>query len=58
LDEEKRPVDFVVVATGSGLSAPGQRLMLPQGPNQRWSPDFLHDQLSDERRALGILDRL
>jgi hypothetical protein len=23
---------------------------LPQGPNQRWSLDFVHDQLSDGRR--------
>jgi putative transposase len=33
-------------------------LALPQGPNQRWSLDFLHDQLSDGRRfrVLAILD--
>jgi putative transposase len=30
-----------------GTRAP---LRLPQGPNQRWSLDFLHDQLSDSRR--------
>jgi hypothetical protein len=32
--------------------------MLPQGPNQRWSLDFLHDQLSDGRRfrILAIVD--
>ena len=30
-----------------GTRAP---LTLPQGPNQRWSMDFLHDQLSDGRR--------
>jgi putative transposase len=31
---------------------------LPQGPNQRWSMDFLHDQLSDGRRfrILAIVD--
>jgi putative transposase len=34
-----------------GTRAP---LALPQGPNQRWSLDFLHDQLSDGRR-FGIL---
>ena len=33
-------------------------LTLPQGPNQRWSMDFLHDQLSDGRRfrILAIVD--
>src|SRR5215813_3416387 len=33
-------------------------LALPQGPNQRWSMDFLHDQLSDGRRfrILAIVD--
>jgi putative transposase len=33
-------------------------LDLPQGPNQRWSMDFLHDQLSDGRRfrILAIVD--
>jgi putative transposase len=33
-------------------------LALPQGPNQRWSLDFLHDQLSDGRRfrILAIVD--
>lgn len=38
-----------------GTRAP---LMLPQGPNQRWSLDFLHDQLSDGRRfrILAIVD--
>jgi putative transposase len=38
-----------------GTRAP---LALPQGPNQRWSLDFLHDQLSDGRRfrILAILD--
>ena len=30
-----------------GTRAP---LALPQGPNQRWSLDFVHDQLSDGRR--------
>ena len=38
-----------------GTRAP---LSLPQGPNQRWSLDFLHDQLSDGRRLriLAIVD--
>jgi putative transposase len=38
-----------------GTRAP---LMLPQGPNQRWSLDILHDQLSDGRRfrILAIVD--
>jgi putative transposase len=38
-----------------GTRAP---LLLPQGPNQRWSMDFLHDQLSDGRRfrILAIVD--
>jgi putative transposase len=33
-------------------------LALPQGPNQRWSLDFVHDQLSDGRRfrILAIVD--
>jgi putative transposase len=33
-------------------------LALPQGPNHRWSLDFLHDQLSDGRRfrILAIVD--
>src|SRR5262249_52765101 len=36
----------------------GPPLALPQGPNQRWSMDFLHDQLSDGRRfrILAIVD--
>ncbi len=31
---------------------------LPQGPNQRWPLDFLHDQLSDGRRfrILAVVD--
>ena len=45
---------------GGRKRAPGTRapLALPQGPNQRWSLDFLHDQLSDGRRfrILAILD--
>jgi len=38
-----------------GTRAP---LTLPQGPNQRWSLDFLHDQLSDGRRfrILAVVD--
>jgi putative transposase len=38
-----------------GTRAP---LALPQGPNQRWSLDFLHDQLSDGRRfrILAVVD--
>ena len=38
-----------------GIRAP---LSLPQGPNQRWSLDFVHDQLSDGRRLriLAIVD--
>ena len=38
-----------------GTRAP---LTLPQDPNQRWSLDFLHDQLSDDRRfrILAIVD--
>ena len=38
-----------------GTRAP---LSLPQGPNQRWSLDFLHDQLSDGRRfrILAVVD--
>jgi putative transposase len=38
-----------------GARAP---LALPQGPNQRWSMDFLHDQFSDGRRfrILAIVD--
>ena len=33
-------------------------LVLPQRPNQRWSLDFLHDQLSDGRRfrILAVVD--
>ena len=38
-----------------GTRAP---LVLPQGPNQRWSLDFVHDQLSDCRRfrTLTVVD--
>lgn len=38
-----------------GTRAP---LTLPEGPNQRWSLDFLHDQLSDGRRfrILALVD--
>jgi putative transposase len=38
-----------------GTRAP---LTLPQGPNQRWSMDFVHDQLSDGRRfrILAVVD--
>jgi putative transposase len=38
-----------------GTRAP---LALPQGPNQRWSMDFVHDQLGDGRRfrILAIVD--
>jgi putative transposase len=38
-----------------GTRAP---LALPQGPNQRWSLDFLHDQRSDGRRfrILSVVD--
>ena len=38
-----------------GARAP---LALPQGPNQRWSMDFVHDQLGDGRRfrILAIVD--
>jgi len=38
-----------------GTRAP---LALPQGPNRRWSLDFLHDQLSDGRRfrILAVVD--
>lgn len=38
-----------------GTRAP---LALPHGPNQRWSLDFLHDQLSDGRRfrILAVVD--
>jgi putative transposase len=38
-----------------GIRAP---LGLPQGPNQRWSLDFVHDQLSDGRRfrILTVVD--
>jgi putative transposase len=38
-----------------GTRAP---LALPQGPNQRWSLDFLHDRLGDGRRfrILAIVD--
>ena len=38
-----------------GARAP---LALPQGPNQRWSMDFVHDQLCDGRRfrILAIVD--
>jgi len=38
-----------------GTRAP---LTLPEGPNQRWSLDFLHDQLSDGRRfrILAVVD--
>jgi transposase InsO family protein len=48
--------DPVSVTTPAlGTRAP---LALPQGPNQHWSLDFLHDQLSDGRRfrILAILD--
>ena len=40
-----------------GTRAP---LTLPQGPNQRWSMDFVHDQLSDGSRfrILAIVDDL
>jgi putative transposase len=38
-----------------GTRAP---LTLPQGPNQRWSPDFLSDALADGRRfrILAVVD--
>ena len=38
-----------------GTRAP---LALPHGPNQRWSLDFVHDQLSDGRRfrILAVVD--
>ena len=38
-----------------GTRAP---LSLPRGPNQRWSLDFVHDQLSDGRRfrILAVVD--
>ncbi len=38
-----------------GTRAP---IMLPQGPNQRWSPDFLGDALTDGRRfrILAVVD--
>src|SRR5215471_20501563 len=47
----------VVAAAASEHWAPAP-LALPQGQNQRWSLDFLHDQLSDGRRfrILAILD--
>jgi putative transposase len=37
---------------------PGAPLGLPQAPNQRWSLDFRHDQLSDGRRfrILAVVD--
>jgi putative transposase len=40
-----------------GTRAP---MVLPQGPNQRWSLDFLSDQLSDSRRfrILAVVERL
>jgi putative transposase len=45
---------------GGGKRALGARapLALPQAPNQRWSLDFLHDQLRDGRRfrVLAIVD--
>ena len=43
------------VASGTRYRA---SLRLTQGPNQRWSLDFLHDQLSDGRRfpILAIVD--
>jgi putative transposase len=44
---------FAVAAVASGRSAPGAPLALPQGPNQRWSMDFVHDQLGDGR-CFGI----
>lgn len=33
-------------------------MSIPQGPNQRWSLDFLSDQLSDGRRfrILAVVD--
>ena len=38
-----------------GTRAP---IMLPDGPNVRWSLDFVHDQLGDGRRfrILAIVD--
>ena len=38
-----------VAAVASGRPAQPP-LAPPQGPNQRWSMDFVHDQLSDGRR--------
>src|SRR3954452_8876643 len=38
-----------------GVRAP---MPMPQGPNQRWSLDFVHDQMTDGRRfrILGVVD--
>ena len=41
-----------------GTGHPGAPLTVPQGPNQRWSLDFLGDALSDGRRfrILAVVD--
>lgn len=45
---------------GGSKRAPGTRapMAIPQGPNQRWSLDFVSDQLSDSRRfrILAVVD--
>jgi putative transposase len=41
---------FAVTALESGALGTMTPLTLPQGPNQPWLKDFLHDQLSDGTR--------
>ena len=42
----------------AGAWAPGRPMAIPQGPNQRWSLDFLSDTLTDGRRfrILAVVD--
>ena len=49
---------FAGVADASGPWAPGRRWLLPQGPNQRWSLDFVSDTLTDGEpyRILAMVD--
>ena len=46
------------MAAASGRWARGRRWLLPQGPNQRWSLDFVSDTLTDGRRfrILAVVD--
>jgi putative transposase len=51
---------LMVRKRGGRKRAVGMRtpMPMPQGPNQRWSLDFVHDQMTDGRRfrILGVVD--